>query len=74
MREANHQENMLQFAKIFAEHPHEEGYAYAINVDTSMYQIYTVKVSKEDMNWNIINDRVAIMKRNVFKVVNDKYI
>ena len=69
MREANHQENMLQFAKIFAEHPHKEGYEYTINVDTLMYQVYTAEVSKEDMNWNIIDDRVATMKCNVFKVV-----
>ena len=74
MREANHQENMFQFAKIFAEHRHEAGYTYAVNVDTSMYQVYTAEVSKENMNWNIIDDRDATMKSNVFKFVNGKYI
>ena len=43
---------MLQFAKKVAEHPHEEGYAYVINVDTLMYQVYTAEVNKENMNWN----------------------
>ena len=69
MWEPKRQEDMLQFAKIFAEHPHEEGYVYAINVDTLMYQVYTAEVNKENMNWNIIDDRVATMKCNVFKVV-----
>ena len=63
--EPNHREDML----YFAEHRHEVGYAYAVNVDTSMYQVYTAEVSKENMNWNIIDDRVATMKHNVFKVV-----
>ena len=58
----------------YLQHPHEVGYAYVINFDTSMYQVYTAKVSKENMSWNIIDDRDATMKRNVFKVVNGKYI
>ena len=63
MWEPNHQKDMLYFAKKFAKHPHEEGYSYEISVDTSMYQVYTTEVSKENMNWNIIDVRDATCLR-----------
>ena len=56
---------------------HYDKFAVFYNKDidhTSMHQVYTTEVSKENMNWNIIDVKDATMKRNVFKVVNGKYI
>lgn len=73
----NNQEPILSVANIFTDHPHSYGYAYAINIDTSMYQIYTAPVSKENFNENLIKDKSVSMEKSAFAIVlkdNGKFV
>ena len=68
--EPTHQTDIQKYAKIFVAHPHPIGYAYAINIDPSMYQVYTAGISKENLKYNIIKDDSFLMKHTVFTVVD----
>ena len=69
-----HQEDILYYAKIFQTYPHKAGYAFAINSDTSMYQVYSANVSSENLNYNLYTDKDSSTKSTVFKVINEKYL
>ena len=69
-----HQEDVLYYAKIFQTYPHKVGYAYAINSDTSMYQVYSAPVSNENLNYNLYTNKDSSTKTTVFKVINEKYL
>ena len=72
MWEPIHQKDVQYYANVFTSHPHKVGYAYAINSDPSMYQVYTADISKENFNFNLIKDKNFSMKNSVYIILNGK--
>ena len=68
--EPNHQKSIQDTQKIFESNPHKFGYAFAINMDTSMYQVFSGEISNENLNHNFDQDFNSLY--SIFEVVNEK--
>ena len=68
--EPNDQELIKKVQYIFLKSPFDKGYAFAINIDAAMYQVYTGNISKENLNQPLIEfDK---MDNIVYTIFDDK--
>ena len=70
--EPNHQNLINYCQEIFESVPHKFGYSFAINMDTSMYQVYTGNISLENINQNIIDNYEFFMNNSVFEIIDNE--
>ena len=64
-------QQVIQYVQnIFLKSPFEKGYAFAINIDSSMYQVYTGNISKENLNQHLINN--YRMENIVYQIFDNK--
>ena len=60
---------------IFQSVPHKFGYSFAINMDTSMFQVFSGNISLENINQNIIDDNFFFMNNSAFEIIgNEVYL
>ena len=68
--EPNNQKDIQYCQTIFEQKPHNYGYAFSINIDTSMFQVFSAEISKENINHNFEKNLNIIY--SIFEVINGK--